>query len=154
MRLVEARSTFDGLSIALASAVALAEQIRALTFFATHYFELTALPDDPPQLIRSFGRYRNRRPRCVHASHSRRPANRSFGLEVAKLAGVPTGITSRAAETWRARESADGRASTGHRWTGRSFSVYPQSTSPVLDVLSDNDLTKCRQKRRWTRCTR
>ena len=39
-------STFDGLSIAWASAVALAERVRALTFFATHYFELTALPDD------------------------------------------------------------------------------------------------------------
>ena len=39
-------STFDGLSIAWAAAVALAERVRALTFFATHYFELTALPED------------------------------------------------------------------------------------------------------------
>ena len=38
-------STFDGLSIAWATALALANEVKALTFFATHYFELTALPD-------------------------------------------------------------------------------------------------------------
>ncbi len=41
-------STFDGLSLAWASAVHLASQVKAFTLFATHYFELTALPTDYP----------------------------------------------------------------------------------------------------------
>ena len=43
-------STFDGLSIAWATALALANEVRALTFFATHYFELTALPEQCPTM--------------------------------------------------------------------------------------------------------
>src|SRR5690606_25742538 len=42
-------STFDGLALAYACAVELIERIKALTLFATHYFELTALPDTHPR---------------------------------------------------------------------------------------------------------
>ncbi len=43
-------SAFDGLSLAWAAAVALAQQVRAFTLFATHYFELTALPEQCPSM--------------------------------------------------------------------------------------------------------
>ena len=85
-------STFDGLSIAWASAVALAERVRALTFFATHYFELTALPDDHASMANVHLDATEYEDHVVFMHHIQEgPANRSFGLEVAKLAGVPTG---------------------------------------------------------------
>ncbi len=83
-------STFDGLSLAWACAVELATRIRAFTLFATHYFELTTLPDEHPGIVN------------VHLDavehgdgivflHAVRdgPANQSYGLQVAALAGVP-----------------------------------------------------------------
>ena len=83
-------STYDGLSLAWACAAYLAKQIRAFTLFATHYFELTALPDELENIAN------------VHLEaieHSRKivflyrvkegAASRSYGLQVASLAGVP-----------------------------------------------------------------
>lgn len=83
-------STFDGLSLAWASAVELARKIKAFTLFATHYFELTTLPQEYSGIAN------------VHLDavehgdgivflHSVKegPANQSYGLQVASLAGVP-----------------------------------------------------------------
>jgi DNA mismatch repair protein MutS len=98
-------STFDGLSLAYAVARHLAEQ-RSLTLFATHYFELTALASEvegcgnvhldatehAEQLI------------FLHAVKDG-PANRSFGLQVAQLAGVPRAVIARAREYMRQLEA-------------------------------------------------
>jgi DNA mismatch repair protein MutS len=83
-------STFDGLSLAWACAVELATRVHAFTLFATHYFELTTLPDEYAGISN------------VHLDavehgdgivfmHTVRdgPANQSYGLQVAALAGVP-----------------------------------------------------------------
>lgn len=86
-------STFDGLSLAWACAEHLAAKNRALTLFATHYFELTSLPDTSPGCVN------------VHIDaiehgdsiiflHSVKdgPASQSYGLQVAQLAGVPRSV--------------------------------------------------------------
>jgi DNA mismatch repair protein MutS len=86
-------STFDGLSLAWAAAEHLALQRRAMTLFATHYFELTCLADQLDGI------------RNVHLSaaehegqviflHSVKPgpANQSYGLQVAQLAGIPNEV--------------------------------------------------------------
>lgn len=83
-------STFDGLSLAWASAQHLAKHIKAYTLFATHYFELTSLAEELNNVIN------------VHldaAEHAEKiiflhkvqmgPANQSYGIQVAQLAGVP-----------------------------------------------------------------
>jgi DNA mismatch repair protein MutS len=90
-------STFDGLSLAWASAAYLAQKLQALTLFATHYFELTALAE----MIKSV--------RNVHldvTEHedkivflhtvSAGPASQSYGIQVAQLAGVPLAVIAQA----------------------------------------------------------
>src|SRR5690606_27435865 len=86
-------STFDGLSLAWASAVYIADNLRAFTLFATHYFELTTLPDQHDNIVN------------VHLDASEHgdgnvflhwgkggPADQSYGLQVAELAGIPAPV--------------------------------------------------------------
>ena len=86
-------STFDGLSLAWACAHYLAEKIGALTLFATHYFELTALPDQLTgvgNVHLGASEYQD----AIVFLHSVKPgpANQSYGLQVAKLAGIPDAV--------------------------------------------------------------
>jgi len=133
-------STFDGLSIAWASAVALAERVRALTFFATHYFELTALPDDHASMANVHLDATEHGDHVVFMHHIQEgPANRSFGLEVAKLAGVPVGVLLHARQKLSELESQQmvERPPT----TGGQKDLFSTTTvnSPVLKVLSKID---------------
>ena len=104
-------STFDGLSLAWAAAHYIGERMRAFTLFATHYFELTALAAELPGL-------RQRAPRCdehgdqlvfMHAVKEG-PANQSYGLQVAALAGVPGTVIAARAQLPRGAREADARA--------------------------------------------
>jgi DNA mismatch repair protein MutS len=83
-------STFDGLALAWAIAHRLAEGNRSLTLFATHYFELTALAAELPGCANLHFDAIEHKDGIVflHAAEDG-PANRSYGLQVAKLAGVP-----------------------------------------------------------------
>ena len=99
-------STFDGLSIAWATALALANQVQALTFFATHYFELTALPEQHPAMANVHLDATEHEDHVVFLHQIQEgPANRSFGLQVAKLAGVPKGILDAAKDKLHELES-------------------------------------------------
>ena len=92
-------STFDGLSLAWAAAVALATQVRAFTLFATHYFELTHLPEHYPGMANVHLDATEHEDHVVFMHNIQEgPANRSFGLQVAKLAGVPDGVLALAKE--------------------------------------------------------
>ncbi len=133
-------STFDGLSIAWASAVALAERVRALTFFATHYFELTALPDDLASMVNVHLDATEHEDHVVFMHHIQEgPANRSFGLEVAKLAGVPTGVLLHARQKLSELESQQILESS--HASGEQVDLFsaPIAKSPVLSVLSEID---------------
>lgn len=83
-------STFDGLSLAWACAQHLAQNIRAFTLFATHYFELTALADDFPtvQNVHLDATEYSDKIIFLHTVQPG-PANQSYGIAVAQLAGVP-----------------------------------------------------------------
>lgn len=83
-------STFDGLSLAYAVAEYLVREVRAMTLFATHYFELVKLAQEYPA-IRNVHLDAMEHKDSVIFLHSVRegPANRSYGLQVAALAGVP-----------------------------------------------------------------
>jgi DNA mismatch repair protein MutS len=83
-------STYDGLSLAWAAASHLASAIRAFTLFATHYFELTALPDQFEGVANVHLDALEHANSIVFMHRVRPgPANRSYGLQVAALAGVP-----------------------------------------------------------------
>ena len=90
-------STFDGLSLAWAAAHHMAEQVRAFTLFATHYFELTALAAELPACDNVHLDATEHRGDLVFL-HAVRPgpANQSYGLQVAALAGVPPKVIRRA----------------------------------------------------------
>jgi DNA mismatch repair protein MutS len=96
-------STFDGLALAWAIAHRLAERNRCLALFATHYFELTALAAELPGCANVHFDAAEHRDGIVflHAVADG-PANRSYGLSVAKLAGVPA-ETIRQAKAYLAR---------------------------------------------------
>jgi DNA mismatch repair protein MutS len=85
--------TFDGLSLAWAAAARLAREQRAWTLFATHYFELTALPSVVEGIANVHLDATEYADRIVFL-HAVRPgpASRSYGLQVASLAGVPQDV--------------------------------------------------------------
>lgn len=107
-------STFDGLSLAWATAVQLAREVRAFTLFATHYFELTALPDECPTMANVHLDATEHEDHVVFLHNIQEgPANRSFGLQVAKLAGIPDPVLRAARTKLRALERAPARQEHG-----------------------------------------
>ena len=106
--------TFDGLSLAWACAAHIATEIRAFTLFATHYFELTSLASDAPNVANVHVEAVEHGDQLVFL-HSVRdgPANQSYGLQVAALAGIPKSVTANArrylAELERERDALRGQ---------------------------------------------
>jgi DNA mismatch repair protein MutS len=104
-------STFDGLSLAWAIARHLALRNQSLTLFATHYFELTALAKQLPACVNAHfdaAEFRNERGQQIVFLHevAAGPASRSYGVQVARLAGVPA-ETVRHAQKYLAALEAD-----------------------------------------------
>jgi DNA mismatch repair protein MutS len=93
-------STYDGLALARAAAVHLAASSRAYTLFATHYFELTELAGEYPTIANVHLDAVEYGDQLVfmHAVKEG-PANRSFGLQVAALAGLPKSVIADARRT-------------------------------------------------------
>jgi DNA mismatch repair protein MutS len=99
-------STFDGLALASAIASHLHDRNRAFTLFATHYFELTAFPA-------RHERAANQHVSAVESGHDivflhrlePGPASRSYGVQVARLAGMPASLLRQARATLEALES-------------------------------------------------
>jgi DNA mismatch repair protein MutS len=91
-------STFDGLSLAWSAAEHLAK-LRAYTLFATHYFELTVLPESQSVVENVHLSATEHNDRIVFLHHVLPgPASQSYGLAVAQLAGVPDQVIQRARE--------------------------------------------------------
>ncbi len=92
-------STFDGLSLAWACATYIARQISAFTLFATHYFEMTSLPGllDGVSNVHLSAREYEDRVIFLYAVQEG-PANQSYGLQVARLAGIPAAVIQQAQE--------------------------------------------------------
>ncbi|MBU2677644.1 MAG: DNA mismatch repair protein MutS [Gammaproteobacteria bacterium] len=99
-------STFDGLSLAWAAAHHMGEKVQAFTLFATHYFELTALAQEIAHCDNVHLDATEHAGQLVFL-HSVRPgpANQSYGLQVASLAGVPNDVIRRAKSYLKALES-------------------------------------------------
>ena len=86
-------STFDGLALAWAIAKQLITVVQSYTLFATHYFELTQLPDQHPSASNVHLSAVEHKDTIVflHAVQAG-PASQSYGLQVAQLAGIPTAV--------------------------------------------------------------
>jgi DNA mismatch repair protein MutS len=92
-------STYDGLALAQAIAEQLAQGNRSLCLFATHYFELTALSQQLAAVINLHLSAAEGRTgiRFLHQVREG-PASRSYGIQVARLAGLPSAVTRKAAQ--------------------------------------------------------
>jgi DNA mismatch repair protein MutS len=100
-------STYDGLSLAWACAQSLASKLNSYTLFATHYFELTSLQDsfDTIQNVHLNAVEHDEQIRFMHQVQQG-PASKSYGLQVAKLAGVPKSVLSIAQAKLKQLESS------------------------------------------------
>jgi DNA mismatch repair protein MutS len=133
-------STFDGLSLAWAAAHHMGEKAKAFTLFATHYFELTALAQELPGCANVHLDATEHEGRLVFL-HSVRPgpANQSYGLQVASLAGVPGDVIRRARAYLRELEEQQSRAE-GALQQGFDFaSEAPEEENPVRDAVNELD---------------
>ena len=105
-------STFDGLSLAWACAEYIAEKSKSLTLFATHYFELTTLSTLLPATENIHLSAKEYGDRIIFMySVNKGPASQSYGLQVAKLAGVPRSVIDRARKKLNELEEAEIRSS-------------------------------------------
>jgi len=103
-------STFDGLALAGAIASHLHDRNRAFTLFATHYFELTAFPEKHPRALNvhvSAAESHGKSGDDIVFLHEIEPgpASRSYGVQVARLAGMPGGLIRQARATLEALEA-------------------------------------------------
>jgi DNA mismatch repair protein MutS len=101
-------ATFDGLSIAWAAIEHLHESNRCRTLFATHYHELTALSAKLPRMFNATVRVKEWQGNVVFL-HEVLPgsADRSYGIQVAKLAGLPPAVITRAKSVLAKLEAQD-----------------------------------------------
>ncbi len=142
-------STFDGLALAWAVAVHIAGKVGAFTLFATHYFELTALAGQYPGILNVHLDAAEHETGIV-LLHSVKPgpASRSYGLQVAQLAGIPASVIGQAkgklgqleAERQRGAMSAAQSASVD-RQIALEFTPEPQEEArhPALELLEQID---------------
>ena len=130
-------STFDGLSLAWAAAVQLARSVKAFTLFSTHYFELTRLPEQCPTMANVHLDATEHQDHVVFLHNIQEgPANRSFGLQVAKLAGIPAPVLQAAQEKLLELEHGailEQQANADFRAQDDLFSAPPPH--PVIDLL-------------------
>ena len=130
-------STFDGLSLAWAMARHVAARVKAFTLFATHYFELTALANEVEACVNVHLDATEHGDGIVFLHAVREgPANRSYGLQVAQLAGVPREVIAQARKYLEALESQRDRAAAAGGRGKRS----PQSELPLFAPPEDAEV--------------
>jgi DNA mismatch repair protein MutS len=138
-------STFDGLSLAWAIGHHIGEKIGAFTLFATHYFELTGLADelDACANVHLDATEHGDQLIFMHAVKDG-PANQSYGLQVARLAGVPGPVIRRARKYLHSLEqqSQHQRAAQSPQ---QELSLHPNNPDDelreALDALNPDDMT-------------
>ncbi|MGO3004753.1 MAG: DNA mismatch repair protein MutS, partial [Halomonas sp.] len=134
-------STFDGLSLAWASAEHLAKG-RALTLFATHYFEMTALPEhmDGVANIHLTATEHGDSIVFMHRIEAG-PASQSYGLQVAQLAGVPNHVIKRAREKLVSLEHRDvGNSTKAPSTAPQQNDLFAATPHPVIEALEKTDM--------------
>jgi DNA mismatch repair protein MutS len=135
-------STYDGLSIAwgIIEYIHNHPQLRAKTLFATHYHELTQLADLLPG-IRNYNVAVSEADNKVVFLHKIIPggADRSYGIHVAQLAGLPAPVIGRANEIMAELEKTSGRAVKINPNSAQQAALFPE-TSPLLDELKKLDV--------------
>ncbi len=135
-------STYDGVSIAWATIEYIHNHpdLRAKTLFATHYHELTQLADLLPG-VRNYNVAVSEADAKVVFLHKIVPggADRSYGIHVGQLAGLPGPVVQRAGEILSSLESSSGQAVRIDPDAAKQMALFPQ-TNPLLDELGEIDM--------------
>lgn len=137
-------STFDGMSIARAVIEYCLKNVHGLTLFATHYHELIAMADDSPKIknytvaVKERGKHIKFLRRIVPGG-----ADRSYGLHVARLAGLPESLLKRADVILEELEKEGGGTMPAQRPVVQEPSPMGDSlfSSPVIDKLLGVDVS-------------
>jgi DNA mismatch repair protein MutS len=129
-------STFDGLSIAWSVAEFLHDKIKARTLFATHYHELTKLAEDRPGVCNFNVAVREWSEQIIFLRKIiPGGADKSYGIQVARLAGLPKEILDRAKDILAHLENSSHASAESKPRTKKSAKTLPQSQKPQLDLL-------------------
>lgn len=131
-------STYDGLSLAWACAENLANHIKAMTLFATHYFELTQLPNHINGIYNiHFDAIEHDNTIAFRHTVREGAANKSYGIAVAGLAGVPNTILKRAKQKLKELESLSLQTSCSHVDSSQLTLITEHEPSEVEQALHD-----------------
>jgi len=134
-------STFDGLALAGAIASHLHDRNRAFTLFATHYFELTAFPEKHGGAINMHVSAAESAGHDIVFLHEVQPgpASKSYGVQVARLAGMPAAIVRQARAALDALEAQQRNAQLQVDLFAAPPPVQAATPSALEDALSDLD---------------
>lgn len=119
-------STYDGLSLAWACALDLAERLNAFSLFATHYFEITELAEQLATVENMHLDAVEHGQNIVFMYHLKSgPANQSYGIQVARLAGLPNGVLTTASDKLQQLEIS--AAESGKQTHQHSLDLRPKT---------------------------
>jgi DNA mismatch repair protein MutS len=134
-------STYDGISLAWAITEYLHDQVGCRALFATHYHELTMLAEE-------FSRLKNlhvevsETPRGIVFLHRIEggPANRSYGIDVARLAGLPPAVISRARQVLRQHERSEQHNVAVETEAALQLTMFTPLSQRILDRLAATEI--------------
>ncbi|NMP27861.1 DNA mismatch repair protein MutS [Rahnella sp. SAP-1] len=144
-------STYDGLSLAWACAENLTSRIKAMTLFATHYFELTTLPEKMEGAVNvHLDAIEHGDTIAFMHSVQEGAASKSYGLAVAALAGVPRDVIKRARQKLKELETLSNNAAAS-KVDGPQLPLLSEEVSPAVEALEalDADSLSPRQALEW-----
>ena len=142
-------ATYDGLALAWATLEYLHSTTRAKTLFATHYHELTALAEELP-LVKNYRVSIKETPAGIVFLRKVEPgaADKSYGIEVAKLAGLPIDVIRRAREVLIQHEGQE-RQSTrrleireGRQSSSLQLAIFTPLSQQIVDRLKEIDVNR------------
>jgi DNA mismatch repair protein MutS len=130
-------STYDGLSLAWACAESLAGRIKAMTLFATHYFELTTLPEKMEGVV-NVHLDALEQGETIAFMHTVQDgaASKSYGLSVAALAGVPRDVIKRARQKLKELENLSSHAATSTVDGSQLSLLQPEEEEPAPAIAA------------------
>ena len=134
-------ATFDGLSLAWATLEFLHARIGARTLFATHYHELTMLAESLPRLknLRVAVKENAGKISFLHTIEAG-AANRSYGIDVAKLAGLPASVIARAKAVLKQHEQSEKRTVAVETDAPLQMMMFTPLSQRILDRLEETDV--------------
>ena len=134
-------STFDGLALAWATLEHLQRSIGARALFATHYHELTLLADEFPRLKNLHVSVREG-PQGIVFLHriEQGAANRSYGIDVARLAGLPPAVIQRARQVLQQHERSERQNVALETEPSLQLTMFTPLSQRILDRLAEMDV--------------